>query len=211
MSQIYANGKSNQIKGMILMGSVLLRNTRNITNSGSTLFHFDVPTLTLTGELDGLLRISRGAEAYWHSMVNIDQSQANKFPVVALQGVSHSSFMDSTMLPSAVKSGDIKPEVDEKTAHDTISKSILAFVSQLEGDHETAKLGSEQAVFTDDFMKPLLDAMKLEGSYQMKAPCYDSTLVNRDSPVCLQGSSWSEQAQKMMGGELADKNVDITT
>lgn len=113
MSQIYAKGKSSQVKGLILMGSVLLRNTRNITNSGHTLFHYDVPTLTLNGELDGLLRISRGAEAYWHSKINVDPSQTNKFPVVALQGMSHSSFMDSKMLPSAVVSGDIKPSVDE--------------------------------------------------------------------------------------------------
>ena len=60
-------------------------------------------------------------------------------------------------------------------------------------------------------MKPFVEAMTLEGSYSMKAPCYDSTLVNRNSPTCLQGSPWSEQAQKIMGGALSDKNADITT
>jgi len=39
----------------------------------------------------------------------------------------------------------------------------------------------------------------------MKEPCYDSTLVNRDSPTCLQGSAWSEQAQNIM----ADNSISI--
>ena len=54
------------VKGSILMGSVLLRGKRNITDSGETHFDYKTPTLTLLGEKDGLLRISRGAEAYWH-------------------------------------------------------------------------------------------------------------------------------------------------
>jgi hypothetical protein len=45
--------------------------------------------------------------------LNIDQSQSGKFPVIALEGISHSSFMDSSMLPSAVIDSDLKPELDE--------------------------------------------------------------------------------------------------
>ena len=69
--------------------------------------------MTLLGEKDGLLRISRGAEAYWHQQINIDKNQENNFPVVYLKGASHASFMDSSMLPSAVKDSDLKQEVDE--------------------------------------------------------------------------------------------------
>jgi hypothetical protein len=75
MTQIYSKGKTDLIKGQIFMGSVLLRNTRTITESGSTLFKSGIPpTLTFTAELDGLLRISRGAEAYFHGVVNVDSS-----------------------------------------------------------------------------------------------------------------------------------------
>lgn len=56
------------------MGSVLLRKQRKIQKDGSTKFDYDTPTLTLSGELDGLLRITRGAESFWHSEVNIDAS-----------------------------------------------------------------------------------------------------------------------------------------
>jgi len=34
-----------------------------------------------------------------------------------LKGASHASFMDSSMLPSAVVDSDLKPEVDEKEIH----------------------------------------------------------------------------------------------
>lgn len=91
------------------MGSVLLRNTRTITESGSTLFKSGIPpTLTFTAELDGLLRISRGAEAYFHGVVNVDSSQKGKYPVIGLEGMNHAGFMDSTMLPSGVKNDDMK-------------------------------------------------------------------------------------------------------
>ena len=66
MAQDYIKSNPDLIKGSILMGSVLLRGKRNITDSGETHFDYKTPTLTLLGEKDGLLRISRGAEAFWH-------------------------------------------------------------------------------------------------------------------------------------------------
>lgn len=56
------------------MGSVLLRDTHSINDDGKTIFDYPTPTLTLNGLKDGLLRISRGAEAFWHSEKNIDES-----------------------------------------------------------------------------------------------------------------------------------------
>lgn len=86
------------------MGSVLLRDTHSITSEGKTLFDYETPTLQLCGLKDGLLRISRGAEGFWHSAKNIDDSQEGMFPVVAIDDASHASFMDSSMVPSYVKS-----------------------------------------------------------------------------------------------------------
>lgn len=53
------------------MGSVLLRSNHSINDDGSTHWDYDVPTLSLAGTKDGLLRISRVAEAYWHQYTNI--------------------------------------------------------------------------------------------------------------------------------------------
>lgn len=51
------------------------------------------------------------------------------FPVIALDDVSHASFMDSTMVPSFVSNSDLKPDIDEKTSHSQISGAITAFIS----------------------------------------------------------------------------------
>lgn len=77
MTQLYVGNSTFAaipVKGVMLMGSVLLRNTRYITPTGKTQFNFTTPTLTLQGSKDGLLRVSRGAEAYFHQVVNIESS-----------------------------------------------------------------------------------------------------------------------------------------
>jgi len=64
------------------------------------------------------------------------------------------------------------------------------------------KVNQELQDSSATFLKPLLDGMLLEGSYGMKDPCYDKTLVNRDAKNCLHGSKWTPIAQKIMGGDL---------
>ena len=66
MAQNYAKAHFSEIKGQILMGSVLTRDKRQLNDDGSTHFTQQVPTLTLGGTKDGLMRVSRLAEAYWH-------------------------------------------------------------------------------------------------------------------------------------------------
>ena len=66
MAQGYAPQHTDVIKGMILEGSVLLRGTRKVQADGLTKFNIDLPTLTICGELDGLMRITRCAESYYH-------------------------------------------------------------------------------------------------------------------------------------------------
>lgn len=92
-----------------------------------------------------------------------------------------------------------------------VGKSIVSFIAGIEGDHSNSNINADQVKFTNDFMKPLIDGMTIEGSYAMKDPCYDHILVNRHTPECHHGSPWSVYAQKLMSGNLADKNADITT
>lgn len=111
MTQNYAKGRTD-IKGQILMGSVMLRDKRSINDQGETDFNYTIPTLTITGTKDGLLRVSRAAESYWHQYNNIKSDQAGFFPILALEGVAHSSFMDSAIpLPSFVTKHDLNPEI----------------------------------------------------------------------------------------------------
>ena len=48
------------------MGSDLLRTERKINNDGKTEIDFPVPTLSISGTKDGLFRITRVAESYYH-------------------------------------------------------------------------------------------------------------------------------------------------
>lgn len=110
------------------MGSVMLRADRSIDDQGKTLFDTSIPTLTINGTKDGLLRISRTAESYWHQYTNIEASQAGLFPILAIEGVSHTSFMDSTMSTSYVEKNDLRAEIDEAQGYQEISQGIVGLV-----------------------------------------------------------------------------------
>ena len=51
-------------------------------------------------------------------------------------------------------------------------------------------------------MAPLLEGLQIEGSYSLKAPCYNQALINPDTPECLKGSPWVQHAQATMGGPM---------
>ena len=128
MAQNYANKNTDTIKGQILMGSVLLRDNHKINDDGTTHFDYEVPTLTLGGTKDGLMRVSRLAEAYWHSQINIEASQANMFPIYALEGTSHMSYMTGEA-PKAVKKRDLVPDLDDETARKSFGGAIVEFIN----------------------------------------------------------------------------------
>jgi len=115
MAQKYAAGNMTQIKGLITMGSTLTRDNRKMNKDGTTHFN-NVPTLTIGGTKDGLMRISRIAESWYHGRENIEAAQNWMFPVVALDGVSHMGFTSGTP-PKAVLKRDLRPEVTEDVAH----------------------------------------------------------------------------------------------
>ena len=115
---VYNNTQTSIFKGQILMGGSLARKYRHNNNAtGETVWKYPVPTLTLAAEKDGLYRITRNAEAYYHMVKNIDGAERGRYPVVLLKGMSHVSFMDISMAPGLVKSDDLKPEVDQTTGY----------------------------------------------------------------------------------------------
>lgn len=66
MAQGFAPKHSDVIKGLVLEGSVLLRSSRKIQEDGFTKHNIELPTMTLCAELDGLMRLTRCVENYWH-------------------------------------------------------------------------------------------------------------------------------------------------
>jgi hypothetical protein len=60
---------------------------------------------------------------------------------------------------------------------------------------------------SDHLLSPLVDAMKLEGYYNMKKPCYTSPLINLEDPTCLHGSPWNAaNAERIMFGDFNGNN-----
>jgi len=92
------------------MGGGLQGHRSNDDFTGQTVFDYDTPTLTICGSKDGLYRVFRCAEGYFHQFLSIAPYQHGKYPIHLLQGGDHGSFMDDTMpLPSLVQSKDLKP------------------------------------------------------------------------------------------------------
>ena len=105
------------------------------------------------------------------------------FPVLAIEGVSHASYMDSTLVPSFVTKNDLNAEISEDQAHKEIA---AGYVDLFKSVASTSKN-------TGTILKPLIDGMLLENSYNMKDPCYAHDLVSpTDDPTCLPGSPWAE-------------------
>jgi len=204
MAQRYAKGKADSIKGLVLMGSVLLRGSHSINDDGTTHFDYDVPALTLGGTKDGLLRVTRLAEAYWHQYDNIEDAQKSMFPIFAVEGTSHMSYM-SGAAPSAVKKRDLKPSIDETTAHKMFGAEIIKFINAiLEGSTYSENSSAE-------VLSGLVEGFVMEGSYNMKDPCYGHELLNpTDDPKCLHGNPWTQQyTQNIMGGTFDNTNISI--
>lgn len=131
LTQKYISGDHSLVEGAVLMGSTLTRGNRSINADGSTQFDFPVPTLSLGGTKDGLMRISRMAEAYYHGVENINGSQTDMFPVIAYEGISHMSYT-SGLVPEHVHDLDLIPDVLEFEAHSIMSKDMLTFFKNVQ-------------------------------------------------------------------------------
>jgi hypothetical protein len=79
MAQMYiqSNHETAGFKAQFLMGGGIMRQHRtNNNDTGLTSFDNFIPTMTIVGTKDGLYRITRGAEGYWHGVQNIIPSQS---------------------------------------------------------------------------------------------------------------------------------------
>jgi len=210
MSQWYITGEGMfespdyTFKGQILLGSVMNRQYRSISkDDGTTVFKFPTDTLTIGGTKDGVTRISRVAEAYWHQIKNVNSQYTGKFPVVALEGVSHHQFATGTT-PDVILTNDFSPAISESTAHTSIAKYMAKFVNKVLTGYNFA-VGD-----TATILAPLISAIEMEGSYIMKDACYTSDDVNPPSDICLHGSPWmSQYAVKTLVGTLEKSNISI--
>ena len=206
MAQNYANKNTDTIKGQFLMGSVLLRDNHSINDDGTTHFEYDVPTLTLGGTKDGLMKVSRLAESYWHQYNNIEDAQKYHFPIYAMEGTTHMSYMTGDA-PSAVLKKDLIPDVDDSTARKSFAGAVVDFVSKVVADDFSKDIKSNNS---QKILAPLIEGMEMEGSYALKPPCYGHETENPNVPTCLHGNPWTnEYSQPMMGGTFSNHKISV--
>jgi len=175
--QRYLYGQQNVI-GQIQMGSSLMRTyMSNLNKDGSSKMDYTVPTLTLNGCLDGLYRVTRVAESYYHHKLNQKNSTVvDNFPVVMVKGATHMQF--SSGVPSTqVLNNDLIPEISDEEAHSTYGQIISSFMDFRMG--KKADILNNFIKQTEDILNPIIEALQFEGSYHLKPPCFDKSLINR--------------------------------
>ncbi len=204
------------IAGMILLGSIPERTEREKLKNESMML--------IGGELDGLERISRFVEEFYHKNYNRDsgeikfnflggneklesltflgeQSENNDSSYTAailLEGLNHMSFCSGT--PSSfVKSRDLKSEVETKYGHLKISQHIYAFISN---DYNFILEALQK---TKESVLPLIKAFEYEGSIYFNRP--DQTKCHRG--YCGKGTEWTKTAQEIISEK--DKLKEIGT
>lgn len=192
--QLYVSGNPNKFVAQILLGAYILR-TQLSNGTVAT------PTLTVGAELDGLSRVTRIAESYFHQIVApkgyFEHNASLDYPVTVILGMSHMQFASGTP-PSLVKAKDLQPEITYNDAHTFASIDISAFIAAHVSSIQQNTAGAhiiqrvqESGVFFD----PIIRAFALEGSAHLYPPCNDSPA----SPACTVGCPWTEQAQVFMG------------
>ncbi len=180
---------AKNIKGLILLGSFLQRIYRSSP--------YPVHTLTLTGELDGLARVTRIMEEYYHRIQGASNSTLaiRKFPVVIIRGMSHYQFLSGTSaIPSSFKNYDFRPEISYDVAHTKTAGIVSIYMSVVLGNTSSLSVLEKAVSSTGTFLKPIIEAYKLEASYQFKTPCFE----NPPSPACQVGCPWTELAMSTM-------------
>lgn len=171
VDQQYVN---TTITGQVLMGAFLTRSFKE-----DYLFKYAVPTLTIGGELDGLARVSRMAEAFYTQLLDprLDKAtvSANRasFPVVIELGVSHIQFASGPP-PPLVQERDLQPEVTLDQAHSMIAQDLVRFLLLSSGEDRSGRAEGELMTRLEDtqsFVNPLLQALQYEGYHNFLPPC----------------------------------------
>lgn len=216
MSQSYVASEYHGIDSLVLYGATLLRSYRSKTLA--------VPTLTLDGDLDGLMRVTRQAEAYHHQVSKLLPSPPRD-PVVLLQGLSHWSIASGTPPPN-VRQHDLQPEASMDAGHTAIASVLASHLASRFGVGGVQAAGAAAVAKavrdTGQLLAPLTAAMQLEGSKHLAPPCNSDFPTNPScgypkwpdkavgpmpgppTPLpprdCTCGSAWMRTAATMMAG-----------
>ncbi|UJR31384.1 hypothetical protein I4U23_018878 [Adineta vaga] len=181
VSQSLAIKYQERIFGQILTGAFLERKHQ----STSTIY--PVSTLILSGELDGLARVTRIIESFHFFSI---------YPhfTLIIPGMNHMNTASGKPSSHIIKN-DIESEINETIAHQELSIRIADYINMRLNNQTITSMLAYHLEQTKNFSQPYLDALNLEGFYHFLPPCYNQTNDN-----CQIGSPWSTYAQKIMSG-----------
>lgn len=204
MVQLWSNENKEKVSAQILMGAFLTRTWKT-----DYVFSYTVPTLTIGGELDGLARVTRMAEAYYTQIQDPTQDitiAKTTFPVTVIEGVTHMQFASGTP-PDLVQQRDLIPEVTYEEAHSLIATDFMTFVNaRLSNGADAAAVSTlnSRLAETESFIAPILDSLKMEGYHNFRPPCLCTTDVCEEMPNCTAACPWTNEYSQvgMMGTDL---------
>lgn len=134
-----------------------------------------------------------------------NRAQAVKrYPVTVVPGMTHLQFASGK--PSdVIQQYDLKPEIEDTEAHQSISIITALFMEATLGNASSLEALGSHVQHTSEFLQPLIDAYLLEGSYQFKPPCNEKP----PDSSCWIGCGWTERAMLIMA-ELKDVKINDT-
>ncbi|KAK3101062.1 hypothetical protein FSP39_000675 [Pinctada imbricata] len=123
MTAMHASSDS-KLKGAILFAAYL--------TNGNHLKDYPIPVLTISGDLDGLTRITRIVSSFEDLEDSIQKASNSLYrtPVIVMPGVNHAQFATGDM-PSNVKQHDLPSDSTEGEAHMAIAKYTSAFLNSI--------------------------------------------------------------------------------
>ena len=216
--QDYAASRAGEYAGVVLMGAGLLRKYVN-----GTATQFPLPTLTMSGTLDGLYRVTRQSESYYHYVQHPPPGQAPiDFPVVVFEGMSHMQFA-SGPLPLAVRLNDLAPEVTYDSAHAMVATVLAAFLEvRRQGPRAAAaaQTVADAVQASGAVLAPIIAALEQEAFKHFRPPCNSDYPMPKcpyyahypDKPKgttpqynCTCGTPWTRTvAQQSVAGNLTN-------
>ena len=159
--------------GQILLGSFLTREWKK-----DYIFSYPVPTLSVSGELDGLARVTRFAEAFYTQLMDSSspyQSDYKSFPVTVVSGATHMQFA-SGQPPKLVIERDLIPEISSEEAHAKIAYDVVNFMKvRLTSDPIAVRNLNDRVMKSQSFLMPIINALQLEGYHNFRPPCLCKT------------------------------------
>ncbi|KAK6192620.1 hypothetical protein SNE40_004062 [Patella caerulea] len=144
--------------GVILLGSVL--------PMGQSVSTFPLPVLTISGELDGVTRITN--VAHFYRLLAYDVSQEAELihhsPLILLQGCNHALFSDGE-LSDEMLDKDIKSEVNDDDARMLVANYTVRFIGTVTGQPghmDLSKTMFQSAYKTaSSMLQPIVDIISL--------------------------------------------------